>query len=141
MINFREKLSIVSEEEIQEGEFEAKAVDYELIRNKDVIFGGKKFKKNVLNMTFELENGIIKYKEMIFTLNEKTEFGKFATAVKGTFPKEIKDVESELLNKKVTVEIKENIKDGKSYYNIVGFKHLEQSDDDITLDIGEFLED
>ena len=120
----REKISIRKINAETEGRFVAKIISVEEIPDKEVKIGNKVTTRNVVKVEFELENGHTKFKEMILAMTESSELGRFVKAIKGEIPNHIEDFEKELLYKNLIVEIKENIKNEKTYYNIVGFHEL-----------------
>ncbi len=106
------------------GLFSAQATSVEMIYDKNVTIGTQDTTRDVVKVEFELENGHKKSKEMILAMTEGSEIGRFVKAIKGEIPNHIEDFEKELLYKNLIVEIKENIKNEKTYYNIVGFHEL-----------------
>lgn len=120
-----EKISIVSEEVLTDGDYVARVDSFKLEHNKEVTYKGQKHKRDVLKIGFRLENGIIRYKDVFFTLSRESEFDKFTRAVKGQKVDSIDDLVGEYKDKPLIVEIKVNTKDDKVYHNIVGFKKYE----------------
>ena len=120
----RKKISFSKINAEAQGRFIAKAISVEKIPDKEVKIGNKVTTRNVVKVEFELENGHKKSKEMILAMTEGSEIGRFVKAIKGEIPNHIEDFEKELLYKNLIVEIKENIKNEKTYYNIVGFHEL-----------------
>ena len=120
----RKKISFSKINAEAQGRFIAKAISVEKIPDKEVKIGNKVTTRNVVKVEFELENGHKKSKEMILAMTEGSEIGRLVKAIKGEIPNHIEDFEKELLYKNLIVEIKENIKNEKTYYNIVGFHEL-----------------
>ena len=107
------------------GLFPAQATSVEMIYDKNVTIGTQDTTRDVVKVDFQIRDGYKKSKEMILAMSEGSILERFVKAVKGEIPDHIEDFEEELLYKDLIVEIKANIKNGKTYYNIVDFHNID----------------
>lgn len=126
----RKAISVTRADICIEGLQLAKVQDVEILPEKrEVKINSDYVKREILRATFELENGQTRYKDMIFAMTADSELGKFIKAIKGYLPDEIEDLVGEVLGEEIMVNISKNVKNNRTYYNIVGFKNKNENID------------